>query len=280
MKLRAFTLSLLAIAMIAGFSSCKNNQKKADTEVEQALPEGIQKYQDNGFTLVWLRDNAESQLNKVSLFPTAPEGLVEELGLTEGIPASMSTFLIQQDGKNILFDSGMGFTLIDKLAAIGVKPEDIDALYITHLHGDHIGGMTKEGVKVFPNAKLYLGRVEYEAWMAMEERNAQQKAALAPYLDNMQLFEFDETLPYDIKALDSVGHTPGHTCFLKGDVLIAGDIMHGVALQIEHPEINATYDMDPEKAAESRAKMIELAKSQKLLLCGMHFPDGGTVDFR
>lgn len=279
--LKASAVAFCACAALM-FTSCNGGAKKA-AQIEEAveLPEGICKYANDGFDLYWVRDNAESSKNKASLFAGATDEMVEELGLTDGIPASMSTFLIQQDGKNLLFDTGMGNMLLPNLAVLGVNPEDVDAVFITHLHGDHIGGLTKDGNAVFTNAKLYLGREEYEAWMAMDEsRSASPKAALAPYQENMVLFEFDDVLPYGVKALDSVGHTPGHTSFLKGNVLIAGDIMHGVALQMAHPELNASFDMDQEKAAASRLKMINMAKEGKLLLCGMHFPDGGTVDFR
>ena len=77
----------------------------------------------------------------------------------------------------------------------------------------------------------------------------------------------------------AVGHTPGHTVFRIGDILIWGDIIHGLALQLDHPEICATYDMDQEAAVAARKHMLRIAREQHLLVAGMHLPEG-FLDFR
>lgn len=262
------------------FTGC--NGGKASQKAEIKLPDGVAQYEMDGFTVTWIRDNAQPRMNQVSLFSNVPEEVAQEFA--GGIPSSMSAVVIQQNGKIALFDTGMGSAnsmLLPSLDSLGIAPEDVDYLCITHLHGDHIGGMSKNGAPVFPNAQLYIGKVEYDAWMAMDEaRSAQPKAMIEPYGDKLNLFEYNEKLPMGIVGLDSHGHTPGHVSFVKDNVMVAGDIMHGVALQIEHPECNASFDMDPEAAVASRKAMLSLAKEKKMLVCGMHFPEGGAIDLR
>lgn len=271
------TAAAAALCLTAAFTmtSCKGGAKTAQPAEEVTLPDNMCKYVSDGFETYWIGDNAEPRNNDVSLFNGVTDEIVKELGLENGAPASMNTFFIKADGKNLLFDTGFGSEgslLLPSLEVIGVKPEDVDAIFMTHLHGDHTGGLAKDGVAVFPNAKVYLSKAEYET-MGGEE-------IFAPYKDNVVLCEFGETLPYGVKAIEATGHTPGHLCFLKGDVLIAGDIMHAVALQMAHPEFSARFDSDPEASAATRVKIVKMAQENNLLLCGMHFPKGGVIDYR
>jgi len=272
MKLSLSKTAVAALFVCAAFSmvSCKGGAKAAPAE--ENLPSNVYKYESKGFQTYWINDNAEPRMNQASLFEGVTDEIIAELGIAEGIPSSMSTFLMKIDGKNVLFDTGMGGLLLPSLEAIGVAPENVDAIMITHLHGDHTGGLAKDGAAVFPNAKVYLSKTEYETMKGEE--------ILAPYKDNVVLFEGDAELPYGIKAVSAPGHTPGHTCYQKGDVLIAGDIMHAVALQIAYPEFNARFDQDKDGAAASRAMILKMAEDNNLLLGGMHFPEGGVIDYR
>lgn len=120
--------------------------------------------------VTWIRDNASPRLMPRTLFPDATDALMNSLSLQEGIPASVSTFLIECDGKRMLFDTGVGdpdSRMMEGLKSLNVKPEDIDCLFLTHFHGDHIGGMMKDGKVVFPKAEVYASKAEYDAWMKM-----------------------------------------------------------------------------------------------------------------
>ena len=75
-----------------------------------------------------------------------------------------------------------------------------------------------------------------------------------------------------VAAMEAVGHTPGHTVFQVGRLLVVGDLFHGLALQLAHPEICATYDMDKEKAVETRKRFIRYAQENELTMAGMHLP--------
>lgn len=261
MRRLSFTLALgLCLALVA---SCQN-------------PRSVE--------VIALRDNAAPRIMAAALFAdTAPEGLISSLGLEEGIPASVCAFLMNVDGKQVLFDAGNGTDdsqLLPALSANGVQVADIDYIMVTHMHGDHIGGLTKDGKAVFANATLYIPKAEYDGWMAMgEERSAQMQAMIAAYGKNVVFFTEQTTLPCGIEAITAAGHTPGHTLYRADNAVIVGDIMHGVALQLEHPEVCARFDMDHSGAIASRKRVIEMAKAEGLRLYGMHFPEPYYIEF-
>lgn len=207
---------------------------------------------------------------------------MDSLGLRDGVPSSMSAFLVEKDDKQILFDAGMGgekSCLLALLDSMGVAPADVDYVCVTHFHGDHIGGMLNGGEAAFPNAVVYASRLEYEGWMSMPSgQKAQVVKTMDAYGNRVRLFEFGDTLPCGIVAIDAVGHTPGHTVFRIGSLLIVGDILHGVALQLQNPDICASYDMDKEAAIASRKRILRCAKANGLIMGGMHFPAPGFID--
>ncbi len=240
----------------------------------------------NGAKAIWIQDNDGEKLNPRSLFSDASDSLFASLNMPDGLPASVSTYLVQTDGKNILFDAGLGAfggQTMKRLEALGIKADDINIIYLTHFHADHIAGLvTKDDegkdVKVFKNASVYAGKTEYKAWMKRIPKNDLQKAVMGIYKDSLHLFKFGESLPHGVLALNAVGHTPGHTAFQFGNLLVIGDLMHGYALQKDHPEINSNYDMDKKKSIESRKRILQYARDNKLLMAGMHLPPPGFVE--
>ncbi len=231
---------------------------------------------EDGSRLTWIRDNAEPHLMPRALFPDASDALIAELGLQAGIPASVSVFLLEKDGVRILFDGGNGVSDSRMPAALetkGLAAEDIDYVYITHLHGDHIGGLLKGSEAAFPKARIYLSKAEYDGWMNMPEtQNAKQRELMAAYEGRLNLFEPGTLLPAGVEGIAAFGHTPGHTAYLTGNALIVGDILHGAALQLLHPEFCAEFDMNKTAAVASRKMILEYAAANQLLMCGMHFP--------
>ncbi len=240
----------------------------------------------NGASVTWIQDNESEKLNPISLFGDVSDSLVESLNMPEGIPASVSTFLLQVDGKNILFDAGLGAfggKMLSRLSALGINADNIDIVYLTHFHVDHIAGLVEKDAagidtKTFKNASIYAGKVEYDAWMEHIPKNDLQKMVMELYRDSLHLFAFGDSLPHGVLAIDAIGHTPGHTAFQVSNLLIIGDLMHGYALQKDHPEINSNYDMDKEKSIESRKRIMQYAKDNKLLMAGMHLPPPGFAE--
>jgi glyoxylase-like metal-dependent hydrolase (beta-lactamase superfamily II) len=231
--------------------------------------------------LTYIADLPSPTSQPKRLFPDVPDSLWNALGLQEGVPSGINCFVLQTEGKNILFDTGLGAPtsqLIAKLNEMGIAPEAVSHIYLTHLHSDHIGGLLNDGKAVFPHAGLYVNRVEAEAWQNMSgERSATAKRVLDVYKERLHLFEAGETLAGHVQAIAAYGHTPGHTVFRKDNLLVIGDLMHGAALQLEHPEYCATYDMDAAAARESRIRLLKYARENKLTMYGMHLPSPGFV---
>ena len=202
-------------------------------------------------------------------------------------PNAINAFLVQKNGQNILVDAGFGTKLFDNLQSLGVKPEDVNFILLTHMHGDHIGGLLRDGNKSFPNADLLLSREEYDYWY--NDKNEAQKTVLDVYKENLILFddkEFDEmgeSMIPGIECIAAYGHTPGHTVFLVSDgndkLLIWGDLTHAMKIQMPCPEVAVTYDVDPVMATKSREKVLEYVSKHKIPIAGMHiaYPAIGNI---
>ena len=254
----------------------KQTNEKAGMNKTSVVIDKIKTLQLDGVQVTWIQDNAKERFMPRTIFPDASDALIDSLSLPNGIPSSMSTFLVETNGTRILFDTGLGSPdsrLLTGLKSLGIEPADIKYLYLTHFHGDHIGGMMKGDSVVFPNAEVYASKTEYDAWTQMPaDRNAQVVKTMNAYKNRLHLFEFGDTLPGNVVAMNAVGHTPGHTVFQTGKLLVIGDLIHGAALQMEHPEICASYDMDKEAAVKSRKHYLQYAKDNQLTMAGMHLP--------
>lgn len=271
--------SIVLLLVGCGGGAKKQTNEEASMDSTTMACDGLKTLQLDGVKVTWIQDNAKERLMERTLFADASDELIDSLKLADGIPSSMSTFLVETDGVRILFDTGMGAPdsrLLSGLASLGVTPADIKYLYLTHFHGDHIGGMMKGDSIVFPNAEVYASKVEYDAWLKMSsERNAQVVKTMNAYKDRLHLFEFGETLPGNVVTMNAEGHTPGHTVYQAGKLLVIADLIHGAALQLEHPEICASYDMDKDAAVKSRKHFLRYAKENGLTMAGMHLPPPG-----
>ena len=274
------TMILLAGTAMLLASSCGGSAKKQSVDEGDSITAtvymGVKTIELDSVKATWIRDNSQDKLMPVSLFDGDAARLADSLGLDDGIPSSISAFLVETGGRRILFDTGMGAPdsqLLTGLKALGVAPESIDYLYLTHFHGDHIGGMMKGDTVVFPNAQVYASKVEYDAWMKMEDGKKSQVAkTMAAYKDRLHLFEFGDELPGGVMTIRALGHTPGHTVYQTGRLLVIGDLVHGAALQMADPGICASYDMDKAEAAATRRLMLDYAKKNGLVMAGMHLP--------
>lgn len=271
--------SIVLLLVGCGGGAKKQTNEEASMDSTTMACDGLKTLQLDGVKVTWIQDNAKERLMERTLFADASDELIDSLKLADGIPSSMSTFLVETDGVRILFDTGMGAPdsrLLSGLASLGVTPADIKYLYLTHFHGDHIGGMMKGDSIVFPNAEVYASDVEYDAWLKMpSDRNAQVVKTMNAYKDRLHLFEFGETLPGNVVTMNAEGHTPGHTVYQAGKLLVIADLIHGAALQSEHPEICAAYDMDKDAAVKSRKHFLRYAKENGLTMAGMHLPPPG-----
>jgi len=225
-----------------------------------------------------------------SILVGADEAVIKRYIPAEGFKHTANAILIKAPKQNILIDTGtgMGGIIIEKIKKLGVQPENVDAVLITHLHGDHFGSLQKDGAAVFTKAKVYLSAKELE-YFTKTNVNQGAKAALAPYGTKVITFEpgelgkkVKEILP-GIFPIAAYGHTPGHTIFLvenkKDKLLIIGDLLHIALVQFPLPEISASYDMDQKGAAVVRRQVLDYAAKNKIPVAGMHivYPGEGDV---
>ncbi len=233
---------------------------------------------DDGTCITWIQDNAQPRFMPISLFPGADSVLVDSLGLKDGVPSTVSVFLLEKDGKKILVDAGLGAPdsrLPDALSALGVLPESIDCVFLTHCHGDHIGGLTSEGTAVFPLAEVYVSADEYNQWK--DSNDALFDRMLSAYAGRLHAFSFTDELPAGVKPISAPGHTEGHTVYEIGNILVVGDIIHGAALQTADPNACARYDQNPDLAIMNRKSILNYAQMNRLTMAGMHFPAPGFI---
>jgi glyoxylase-like metal-dependent hydrolase (beta-lactamase superfamily II) len=207
--------------------------------------------------------------------------------------SEVNTFLIRGNGHTVVVDTGFGGAIFENMKQLGVKPEDVDAVLLTHMHGDHIGGLQKDGKSLFPKARIYLAKQEKDYWVdasANAAANAGARAALAPYGAKVETFNpgnisggAPEILP-GITAAAAFGHTPGHTVFLlesNGEkLLIWGDLMHVQGIQFPLPDTSVSYDTDPVAAAAVRKQILDYAVKNNVPIAGMHlaYPALGRVE--
>ena len=231
------------------------------------------------FSLIWLSVLNKEELCPTTRYPKLTEELIKELKIEKGIEWSMSVFLLECEGKKVLFDAGFfekdsnSKGILDRLQELKISPDEIDYIFITHFHWDHIAGLIDENDNIiYKNAKIYVSKEEYDGWINKmpAEKNALQVKIMKICEKQVIQFDFKDTLPLGIIPMEAFGHTPGHTCFRKDDLLIIGDLIHGEKVQFKYPEICANFDYDEKDSIDSRKKILKYAEENKLLIAGMH----------
>src|SRR6202789_425166 len=214
-------------------------------------------------------------------------------------------FLVNTGKQLILVDAGAGAwwgggafgRLTGSLRSAGYTPEEVDIVLLTHLHSDHVGGLTtQDGKRIFPNAEVYVAKAESDFWLSPEiadkaPKDAQPffqsaRAIAAPYIKagKWHTFSGSERIVDGMELVPLPGHTPGHTGYefsSKGQkILFGGDIVHAQRVQLQHPEITAVFDIDPTAAAATRNQLLSKLAHEEVLIATPHssfFPPVGRL---
>ncbi|WP_019654986.1 MBL fold metallo-hydrolase [Variovorax atrisoli] len=221
----------------------------------------------------------------------------------DAVPTSVNGYLINTGSKLVLVDTGAGGlfgptlgNLQANLKAAGYQPEQVDDVLITHMHGDHVGGLVQDGKLVFPNATIHAGQEDADFWLNkanLEKASAEMKgffqgamASLNPYVEagKFKGMKGGTELAPGIKAVPAHGHTPGHNTYVvesKGQKLVLwGDLMHVAAVQFAQPQVTISFDVDSKPAAVERKKAYADAAKGRYLVGSAHLPFPGLGHVR
>ncbi|MGO4832534.1 MBL fold metallo-hydrolase [Rhizobiaceae sp. 2RAB30] len=245
----------------------------------------------------------------VAIFSGATAGPAEIRALlaAAGQPAGkirldVNAFLIERAGSLILVDAGtrdlygpaLG-KVPQALAELGVAPERINHVILTHMHNDHVGGLVDAtGAAVFGNAELHVTGAEWQYWTSAEhfEKASKQgqfsfagaRAAAPAYRERLRTFgETAQVLP-GISSIALPGHSPAHTGFRLSSgsqqMIIWGDVVVSPDLQFAHPDWSSAFDADREASVSSRKRLFEEVAADRIPVVGMHlpFPGAGHVE--
>ena len=264
-----------------------------------ADPAGVFRMKLGDFTVVTLKD--AQGMRPLDKLIANPEEIPNSEVKTPDDPAPLgvNAFLVDTGASLVLIDSGNGQAAngqtLANLRAAGYQPEQVTTVLLTHLHGDHVGGMAMDGKPVYPNATVYLERREANFWLGPEalqtapdsRRPGMEKARvnLEPYekAGKLVLFDGARTLLPGIDSVPAYGHTPGHTAYMlesKGErLLVWGDIIHIQQLQLPNPNVSLVFDVDALMARETRKTFLAHAVAQGYPIAGMHmaFPGIGYI---
>ncbi|MCL1890179.1 MAG: MBL fold metallo-hydrolase [Desulfovibrionaceae bacterium] len=308
MTYTAKTFLLLGLGFI--FLLCPAAAAEAGTDV----PFTRLIFQDEYFKVTAIEDRPGSF--DVSLFsgPASQEERAAYFDSQGKTPSSVHVLLAHHrpSGDYILIDAGFGDSvpgesrLLKALEGLGLAPSDINAIVLTHLHPDHVGGLLWQGRRAFPKAKVFLSEPERDYWLDLARKAALKdpgnagaalaKNALEAYGEDVHAFRPGEfSLPinpkvldyYSLRPVDAHGHTPGHIAVQlmakseeKPKLLFIGDLLHAAALQFPRPEEYPSYDVDPQTALAARRRVLDMAAEQGIPVAGIHipFPGTGTVE--
>ena len=230
------------------------------------------------------------------------KGLHEDPHMLDVIDAG---FLVNTGRQLILIDAGAGVwwgggalgRLAGSLRSAGYTPEEIDLVLVTHLHSDHIGGLTtKDGNRVFPNAEIRVAKAESDFWLSPEiaakaPKEAQEffqsaQGIAAPYIKagKWRTFSDSEQIVDGMQIVPLRGHTPGHTGYEFSSqgkkILFWGDIVHAQRVQLHHPEVTAIFDIDQTAATATRNQLLPKLANEDILIAVPHssfFPPLGRL---
>jgi glyoxylase-like metal-dependent hydrolase (beta-lactamase superfamily II) len=298
-------IAALAIAALALTTALPFDTAHAEAPMAKTQAPGWYRMKVGAFEVTALSDGTVAlPMDKLLMGQKAAviNGLLARAYLKAPVETSVNGYLVNTGGKLVLIDAGaaglFGPTLgklVANLKAAGYTPEQVDEIYITHMHPDHVGGLVANGQRVFTNAVVRADLREGGFWLSQENLDKAQgdtkgffqgaMASLNPYVAAGKLKPFDgatELVP-GIRAVPAAGHTPGHTIFVAESegsrIAFWGDLMHVAAVQFPLPSTTIAFDTDGKAAAPARFKNFADAAKQGYFVAVAHvsFPGIGQL---
>ncbi|MBK1890489.1 MBL fold metallo-hydrolase [Undibacterium sp. 14-3-2] len=303
MKLLPFVAALSAALSLQAPSAY------AEAPKSTTAASGVYRMQLGEFEVSTLSDGTVTIPIDKLLTNIKPAVLAESLKQADLAPmmeTSINTFLINTGSKLILVDTGAGDSfkapivakagrLQQSLKNAGYKAEQVDIVLLTHIHGDHSGGLSLDGQRLFPNADIYVDEHDAKFWLdRSNEANAapgqrhgfaEAEAMLGPYVKAGRLKTFNGAaqITTGVRSRPAYGHTPGHSYYEVESggqkLLLIGDMIHATATQMAHPETTIVFDVDAMKAREQRTAFLPEVVKQGYWIGTAHisFPGLGHI---
>jgi glyoxylase-like metal-dependent hydrolase (beta-lactamase superfamily II) len=297
---------LIVAASLSVFSLfMMGSSGRAEAPMQKVQASGFYRFMLGAFEVTALSDGTVKLPVKNLLTNTTPEKIdaaLKRAFLPEAIETSVNAYLINTGSKLVLIDTGaaglFGPTLgnmLSNLKASGYKPEQVDEIYITHLHPDHVGGLLIDGQMAFPNAIVRVDKDDAEFWLSDANMKAAPKenqgffqgamASVDPYVKagKFKVFDGNVELVPGVRAQSTHGHTTGHTIYVvesQGEKLVLwGDLMHVAAVQFDDPSVTIAFDADSKDAAMHRKAAYADAARGGFLVGSAHisFPGVGRL---
>lgn len=295
-----------AIVAASLLAACAKKDEAPPPAAESAAPaavaetapapasQNVKEFTIGELSALALRDGAMELPNDNKVFGVGrtPEDVAAVLGAaglpTDKLALTIEPLLVKAKDRVLLFDTGAGSLfgpgsglLLNSFAEAGVDPQSVTDIFISHSHGDHVGGLVNaEGALNFPNATIHLSKAEWKS-MSGNDQYAAMVKAITP---KVVAFAPDaEIIPGTVKAVDIKGHTPGHAGYLitsgAGSLLYVGDSMHHFVVSVQKPEWTIAFDGDSPVASKSRADVIASSAANGQRIYAVHFPFPGIGQF-
>jgi glyoxylase-like metal-dependent hydrolase (beta-lactamase superfamily II) len=298
------TLAALAALAAFAFASLPPVPAIAAAPVARTQAPGFYRLLLGDFEVTALNDGfIDLPVDKLLKQPPAKtQAAVAKAFLAIPVETSVNAFLVNTGAKLVLIDTGTGGNfgptagrLVANLQAAGYRPEQVDDIFITHFHGDHIGGLTADGQRVFPNAVVHADQREADHFLSQAEMDKAPKesqgsfklamAQLKPYVDagKFQPFTASAEIVPGVRSFETPGHTPGHSSYVvesKGQkMIVTGDLIHVAAVQFDDPTVTIDFDTDRPAAEQQRLRVFAQAAKEADLIAGAHlqFPGLGHL---
>ena len=265
-------------------------------EAAKAAPSVARSFQLGGMRVTTLLDGSVARDDVREIFGGgASDEEFAAVSAENFIPANSAQFfftptVVETGSETVLFDTGLGRGGIQTaLAQAGLTPDQVDVVVLTHMHPDHIGGMTTDDAPTFSNARYVTAAAEYDFWSGMEAGNRVGDlvaAKVTPLADKMSFIGDGQSVASGITAMDASGHTPGHMVYmLESDgqqLVLTADLANHYVWSFAHPEWEVRFDMDKAAATASRRRVLGMLAADKLPMIGYHmpFPGAGYVEAR
>ncbi len=291
---------LIMVLAVAVLAACSKKEDAAHPVATLPPPpaetapvntqENAHAFKIGGLSAVALRDGYLEAPNDLKIFGLGRT--IEEVNApltAAGLPTdklllSIQPLLVKTADRVLLFDVGpaalfgpTGGHIQDALAEAGVDPGSVTDIFISHSHGDHVGGLVNpQGALAFPNATVHLAKAEWQH-MAGQEQYKALNDAIKPKVDAFA--PGAELVPGVVKAVEVKGHTPGHSAYLissgADSLLYVGDSMHHYVLSVQRADWPMSFDGDQTTAAKSRAALISESAANGQRIYAVHFPYPG-----